>query len=59
MKGLKITVIRLIDGSEVNATITDKIDNEGRQYSVAEVEGKVDILSIIDRDCDGPIWGKR
>jgi len=50
-------LIRLQDGSKVSATITDMIDDSGRQYSLADVRGYKRALRVVDRDAEGPIWG--
>lgn len=51
------TIRLLVNGriTEVKAEITDWIDNNGRQLSTAEVDGK--LYKVIDRDYYGPIYG--
>jgi hypothetical protein len=44
---------------EREAHVQDWIDNNGNQYSTADVKGYKTLLYVIDRDDEGPIWGKK
>jgi len=49
-----MTNIRLANGKTIKATIINKIDNDGNQYSVAVKGTKV--YRVVSRDFDGAIW---
>lgn len=49
--------IRLTNGKTIKATIVDKIDSIGNQYSIATTSRGV-MYIVASRDFDGAIWRK-
>lgn len=52
-----MTTIRLTNGKTVKADITDYINSDGVQFSVAYGARGTQYV-VVDRDFDGPIWAK-
>ena len=49
-----MTTIRLTNGKTIKATVIDKIDDNGNQYSIA-ISGKR-VYHVVSHDYDGAIW---
>ena len=49
--------IRLADGNEVMAEVINKIDDNGRQYSIAYCEELEAVYKVVYRDANGAIFG--
>ncbi len=52
-----MTTIRLTNGKTIKATIIDKIDSLGNQYSIA-ITARGAMYIVATRDFDGAIWAK-